>query len=95
MILNTDGSVNPMSKRVTSGGLLRDKCGHFFFVFSSNLGICSITKVELRGIATRLRLVWDAGFRLVFVQSDSMTDLALISAECQPQHQHTSEVSII
>ncbi|CAN1165453.1 Putative ribonuclease H protein At1g65750 [Linum perenne] len=48
--INTDGSVLQSSGNATAGGLIRDHLGHCFSAFSANLGRCSITRAELRGI---------------------------------------------
>ncbi|CAN1149453.1 Putative ribonuclease H protein At1g65750 [Linum perenne] len=95
MVINTDGSVNPSTRGATAEGLIRDYLGRCYLAFSSNLGSCSISRAELHGIATGLRLAWDAGFRLMDVQSDSRTALALVLAEGSPHHQHTNEVLTI
>ncbi|CAN1799730.1 Putative ribonuclease H protein At1g65750 [Linum perenne] len=88
MVINTDGSVNPSTRGATAGGLIRDYLGRCYLAFNSNLGSCSISRAELHGIATGLRLAWDAGFRSMHVQSDSRTALALVLAEGSPHHQH-------
>ncbi|CAI0421512.1 unnamed protein product [Linum tenue] len=36
-----------------------------------NLGMCSITRAELRGVMEGLQLAWDMGFRRVRVELDS------------------------
>ncbi|CAN0918917.1 hypothetical protein LINGRAHAP2_LOCUS31154, partial [Linum grandiflorum] len=47
--LNTDGSViNPGNKAAT-GGVLRNSDRNVLRAFTSNLGVCSITRAELRG----------------------------------------------
>ncbi|CAN1847757.1 Putative ribonuclease H protein At1g65750 [Linum perenne] len=81
MTINTDGSVNPLSKKATAGGLIRDYLGRCYLAFSSNLGSCTISRAELHGIAMGLHLAWNAGYRSVIVQSDSKTALALVLAE--------------
>ncbi|CAN1778948.1 hypothetical protein LINPERHAP1_LOCUS14569 [Linum perenne] len=81
MVINTDGYVNPSTMGATTGGLIRDYLGRCYLAFISNLGSCSISRAELHGITTGLRLAWDAGFRSVLVQSDSRTSLALVLAE--------------
>ncbi|CAL1403678.1 unnamed protein product [Linum trigynum] len=47
--LNTDGFVLPNSGHATAGGLIRDHLGRYFAAFAMNLGVCSITRAELRG----------------------------------------------
>ncbi|CAN1186613.1 Putative ribonuclease H protein At1g65750 [Linum perenne] len=92
MILNTDGSVNLTMGRAAAGGLIRDELGRCSCAFTINLGICSITRAELRGIAAGLQLAWDAGHHQVAVQTDSQAVIRLIWEEGVPSHQHASEV---
>ncbi|CAN1808037.1 Putative ribonuclease H protein At1g65750 [Linum perenne] len=92
VVLNTDGSVLHNSKSAAAGGLIRDDSGRFLAAFSVNLGRCSITRAELRGLITGLDLAWDRGWRKVAVQCDSWAALALIANESEPTHQHAREV---
>ncbi|CAN1135777.1 Putative ribonuclease H protein At1g65750 [Linum perenne] len=69
--LNSDGSVNSESGQAAAGGLIRDYQGHCLAAFSENLGICSITRAELRGVVSGLQLAWDRGYRKVQLQIDS------------------------
>ncbi|CAN1147549.1 Putative ribonuclease H protein At1g65750 [Linum perenne] len=48
--VNTDGSVVQPSGNTSTGGLIRDHLGHCSLAFSANLGKCSITRAEMRGI---------------------------------------------
>ncbi|CAN1154206.1 Putative ribonuclease H protein At1g65750 [Linum perenne] len=48
--VNTDGSVVQSIGNTPTGGLIRDHLGRCFSAFSANLGRCSITRAELRGI---------------------------------------------
>ncbi|CAN1121082.1 Putative ribonuclease H protein At1g65750 [Linum perenne] len=43
-----------------------------------NLGICSITRAELRGAMTGLQIAWDRGFRRIIVQLDSRVAVQLL-----------------
>ncbi|CAN1179533.1 hypothetical protein LINPERHAP1_LOCUS37949 [Linum perenne] len=54
LVLNTDGSVITSSGTAAAGGLVRDEWGRCLLAFSSKVGSCSITRAELRGIATGL-----------------------------------------
>ncbi|CAN1130920.1 Putative ribonuclease H protein At1g65750 [Linum perenne] len=63
--LNFDGSVISESGQAVAGGLIRDYQGHYLAAFSENLGICSITRAELRGAVSGLQLAWDRGYRKV------------------------------
>ncbi|CAN1274381.1 Putative ribonuclease H protein At1g65750 [Linum perenne] len=60
-----------------------------------NLGRCSITRAELRGVIGGLTMAWDMGARRVMVQVDSQVAIALISEKGAPCHQHAGEVITI
>ncbi|CAN1131925.1 hypothetical protein LINPERHAP2_LOCUS6692 [Linum perenne] len=40
--------------QVVVGGLIRDNIGHILTAYSLRMGVCSITWVELRAVATGL-----------------------------------------
>ncbi|CAN1354630.1 Putative ribonuclease H protein At1g65750, partial [Linum perenne] len=79
IVLNTDGSVLKESGSAAAGGLIRDALGRCLAAFSVNLGRCSITRAELRGLIAGLDLSWDRGWRKVAVQCDSRVAIALLS----------------
>ncbi|CAN1179527.1 Putative ribonuclease H protein At1g65750, partial [Linum perenne] len=95
LVLNTDGSVITSSGTAAAGGLVRDEWGRCLLAFSSKVGSCSITRAELRGIATGLKLAWEAGFKKIVVQADSRAAISLINAEGPPTHQHGGEIYTI
>ncbi|CAN1163406.1 Putative ribonuclease H protein At1g65750 [Linum perenne] len=66
--LNSNSSVLRETGWVASGGLFRDVDGHCLAAYSMNLGICSITRAELRGPLTRLQITWDKGFQRIQLQ---------------------------
>ncbi|CAN1799415.1 Putative ribonuclease H protein At1g65750 [Linum perenne] len=57
--------------------------------FSSNVGSCSITHAELRGVAIGLKLAWEAGARKVVVQADSRAAIALLLRNWEVVFHHT------
>ncbi|CAL1387079.1 unnamed protein product [Linum trigynum] len=69
--LNSDGSVLQESGHAAAGGLIRDHTGSCSAAFAINLGICSVTRAELRGAVEGLQLAWDMGHRRVRVELDS------------------------
>ncbi|CAN1181799.1 Putative ribonuclease H protein At1g65750 [Linum perenne] len=95
VIFNTDGSVNHSTGSATAGGLLRNHLGHCSAAFSANLGKCSITRAELRGIFHGLDIAWREGHKQVRVQPDSQTAVSLILADDAPLRHHASEVLAI
>ncbi|CAN1750362.1 Putative ribonuclease H protein At1g65750 [Linum perenne] len=93
--VNTDGSVARPSGNASAGGLIRDHLGHCSLAFSANLGRCSITRAELRGILHGLEFSWTSGHKKVRLQTDSQSAASLILADDPPLHQHASEVLAI
>ncbi|CAN1169619.1 Putative ribonuclease H protein At1g65750 [Linum perenne] len=75
--LNSDGSV--VQGRAAAGGILRDNEGRGLLAYSTNLGICSITRAELRGALEGIKQAWDAGYRRVEIQTDSMAAMAILT----------------
>ncbi|CAN1838287.1 Putative ribonuclease H protein At1g65750, partial [Linum perenne] len=75
----------------TAGGLLRNHLGHCSAAFSANLGKCSITRADLRGILHGLDIAWSEGHRKVRIQ----TAVNFILADDYPVHHHASEVLAI
>ncbi|CAN1810963.1 hypothetical protein LINPERHAP1_LOCUS26095 [Linum perenne] len=53
----------------TAGGLIRDNYGRFICDFVSNLGACSIMRVELHGIVEGKELAWSKGIQKLCVQT--------------------------
>ncbi|CAN1165454.1 Putative ribonuclease H protein At1g65750 [Linum perenne] len=70
-----------ISSNATAGGLIRDHLGHCFSAFSANLGRCSITRAELRGILHGLEFSWSYGYKKVRLHTDSQSAVLLILAE--------------
>ncbi|CAN1181677.1 Putative ribonuclease H protein At1g65750, partial [Linum perenne] len=93
--LNTDGSVLPGSGSAAAGGVVRDELGRCSSAFSVNLGRCSVTRAELRGMIVGLDVVWETGIRRVVVQTDYMVAMTLIKGTRAMCHQHAGEVSTI
>ncbi|CAN0881249.1 Putative ribonuclease H protein At1g65750 [Linum grandiflorum] len=58
-----------------------------------NLGICSITRAELRAVVTGLQIAWERGYRRVRVQLDSRAAFQLLLGDGELTHQHSSEVA--
>ncbi|CAN0913001.1 Putative ribonuclease H protein At1g65750, partial [Linum grandiflorum] len=85
--LSTDGSRRFPTKFAAVGGVIR-----FVKAFASNLGSCSITRVELRAIVDCLELVWTLGVRRIQVQYDSMAAITTLSKVSELEHQHVALV---
>ncbi|CAL8991959.1 unnamed protein product [Prunus brigantina] len=78
--VNTDGSRINSSCLIGAGGLLRDSCGNWIKGFSANLGYGSIIEAELWGIFWGLNMAWDAGFRIVEIECDATSAVALLKS---------------
>ncbi|CAN1178995.1 Putative ribonuclease H protein At1g65750 [Linum perenne] len=91
-VLNSDGSVLQPSGKAAAGGLIRDELGGCSAAYSLNLGICSITRAELRGFLFGLQLAWELGHRRVVAQIDSAVAVALLEDVGDITHQHAAEV---
>ncbi|CAN0826658.1 Putative ribonuclease H protein At1g65750 [Linum grandiflorum] len=48
--LSTDGSLWSSQRNAAAGGVIRDDRGSLVKAFTMNLGCCSITRAEMRGI---------------------------------------------
>ncbi|CAN1152639.1 Putative ribonuclease H protein At1g65750 [Linum perenne] len=92
-IINTDGYVLSSPHKAAAGGLIRNSFGHCSLAFTVNLGACSITRAEIRGVIEGLKLAWDAGHRKVIIQTDSKAALILLSAEADAAHHPSMEVN--
>ncbi|CAN1747316.1 Putative ribonuclease H protein At1g65750 [Linum perenne] len=90
--INTDGSCFPSSRKASAGGIIRRSDGRSLVAFTMNLGVCTITRAEIRGAIAGLELAWDYGFRRVELQLDSKVAISLLSSPDIPQHQQAAEV---
>ncbi|CAN1241090.1 Putative ribonuclease H protein At1g65750, partial [Linum perenne] len=90
--LNSDRSVDLTRRKAAASGLLRDEAGRCLFAFTMNLGSCSITRAESRGALEGLHRCWEAGFRNIILQLDSMAALSLLLCEAEVEHQHAMEI---
>ncbi|CAN1186113.1 Putative ribonuclease H protein At1g65750 [Linum perenne] len=91
--LNSDGSANRIRGKATAGGLIRNAEGRCFLAYTMNLGSCSITRAEMRGAIEGLHRAWEAGFRNVVLQIDSVAVLSLFLNGNEERHQHVLEVA--
>ncbi|CAI0433245.1 unnamed protein product [Linum tenue] len=58
--------------------------------FAMNLEIFSITRAELRGAVEGLPLAWDAGYRHVRLEIDSVCALQLLRSTDSNKHRHAA-----
>ncbi|CAN1827943.1 Putative ribonuclease H protein At1g65750 [Linum perenne] len=87
--LNTDGSL--LSTGLAgAGGVLRTNGGQVICAFSVNLGRCSITRAEIRGVVEGMQVAWDIGIRKLAIQSDSTTAIRILHDGSRLDHQHAN-----
>ncbi|CAN1179440.1 Putative ribonuclease H protein At1g65750 [Linum perenne] len=72
--------------------MIQDYQGHCLAVFSENLGICSITRAELRGAVSGLQLAWYRGFRKVQLQINSQCAVLLLQSDDRADHIHATTI---
>ena len=88
VILNTDGAAKGNPGRAGAGGVLRGDRGEWILGFSEFLGHCSSMKAELRAISRGLQLAAGAGFRKIWVQTDSRVVVGMLTNKMHwhPEH---------
>ncbi|CAN1762446.1 Putative ribonuclease H protein At1g65750 [Linum perenne] len=90
--INTDGSVNQNSKIATGGGLFHDSLSHCMLAFSNNFGKCSITRAEIKAALSELELAYNALYRQVCLQLDSIAACLILTKDGDLSHQFACEV---
>ncbi|CAN1744714.1 Putative ribonuclease H protein At1g65750 [Linum perenne] len=92
-LAGSDGSVQGQQGKAAAGGLLRDINSNCILAYTMSLGICSITRAEIRGALEGVRWAWEAGHRKLEVQIDSQAVVAILSdTNLQITHSHALEV---
>ncbi|CAN1860132.1 Putative ribonuclease H protein At1g65750 [Linum perenne] len=91
--LNTDGS-RSIHGMATAGGAVRNNHGDMIKAFSMNMGGCSITRAEIRGIIEGMKLAWSHGLRKIEVQTDSLCAIQILQMTANDDHQHAGLVCI-
>ncbi|CAN1743580.1 Putative ribonuclease H protein At1g65750 [Linum perenne] len=86
-------SVIQPSGKAAAGGLIRNEAGHCVAAYTMNLGICSVTRAELRGVIYGLNKAWELGYRKILVYMDSEAAINLLQGDDHPNHHHAAEVS--
>ncbi|CAN1129006.1 Putative ribonuclease H protein At1g65750 [Linum perenne] len=74
------------------GTFVRDSGGNFVSSFTMNLGSCSITRAELRGIIEGMNLAWEKGIHKLCIQTDSRAAVNILSCADVCLNRHTSLV---
>ncbi|CAN1121952.1 Putative ribonuclease H protein At1g65750 [Linum perenne] len=91
--VNSDGSVLGTRGKAAAGGILRQADGKGIYAYAINLGICSITRADIRGALEGIKRAWLEGYRRVEVQLDSQAAIAiLLDRNDTIFHQHALEV---
>ena len=92
--LNTDGA-KKSSGNAGAGGLICDYRGNWLADYSVNLGVCSVTLVELWGLFHGLSIAWQYGFRRVQVEIDSKCVMQLVSSSNTLVNEHFTLIQAI
>ncbi|CAN1256136.1 Putative ribonuclease H protein At1g65750 [Linum perenne] len=87
--LNTDGARTAQGS-AAAGGALRTANGDVVAAFTMNMGRCSITRAEIRGIVEGMRLAWNKGVRKLAIQTDSKCAVQLLQKIGNNDHQHAA-----
>ena len=76
--VNTNGACISGGNSTACRGVLRDSVGHWMQGFNCYLGKGSVLSAELNGALQGLNLVWEIGFKKVWLEMDSVEGLELI-----------------
>ena len=76
--LNTDGACKKMN-RAAAGGLIRNANGNQVAGLCANIGISSVTNVELWGLFYGIDLAWKLGVQNLLVEVDSKCTIDLLA----------------
>ncbi|KAE8680158.1 hypothetical protein F3Y22_tig00111392pilonHSYRG00374 [Hibiscus syriacus] len=83
--LNTDAAWTETDGRARCG-VAKDSSGTWLFGFSKFIGICLIIDAELWGAFVGLTFAWNAGFRQVILELDSMEALRILKSDYNGTH---------
>ncbi|KAL5738336.1 hypothetical protein ACOSP7_031097 [Xanthoceras sorbifolium] len=83
--LNVNGSRNSLGC-IAGGGVIRDSNGQWIGGFISNKGIGNVLEAELWGMAEGLFYAWQAGFKLVIIETDCKHIVELLGQEIKRCH---------
>ncbi|KAL4340121.1 hypothetical protein GQ457_08G022120 [Hibiscus cannabinus] len=86
MKINTDGAQREVDGYASCGGVARDSNEMWSFSFSKFIGVCSVLDAELCGAYLGLYFVWNAGFRQVILELDSMDALRILKVDYAGSH---------
>ncbi|KAL0455304.1 UNVERIFIED_CONTAM: putative ribonuclease H protein [Sesamum latifolium] len=81
--LNTDQASKGNPGISGTGGILRDHLGQVIFAFQEPLGVTSNTQAELRAIYRGLKLCIEKGFHNIWIETDAIAIIKLISTPRQ------------
>lgn len=76
--LNSDGASRDNSGDAGCGGLLRKDNGQWITGFTFHIGYFSAQTGELRGIYIGMLRAWQAGFKKLIVESDSLSSIQVV-----------------
>ncbi|KAL5787556.1 hypothetical protein ACOSP7_004505 [Xanthoceras sorbifolium] len=80
--VNVDGSVK--NEYIIAGGVIRKHDRSWVRSFSMNIGCGSVLTAELWGLLEGMKMAKEAGFKYVFVESDSADAVSLVNGDLNP-----------
>ncbi|CAL1357331.1 unnamed protein product [Linum trigynum] len=95
VLLNTDGASNGNPGPAGAGGIVRDSMGNWLGGVVASLGSATTVLAELWAICYGLDLVWNLGFRVVKVATDSQLAIQLIQERHDPIHPYATLLNLI
>ncbi|CAN0925053.1 Putative ribonuclease H protein At1g65750 [Linum grandiflorum] len=93
VMLECDGSVQTELGRVAAGGVIRNDQGKVLRAYSENLGHCSITMAEFRGVIYGVELAWHLGVRRLEIRVDSKCVVRMLNGGIVPCNQYVGLVA--
>ncbi|KAK2649549.1 hypothetical protein Ddye_017038 [Dipteronia dyeriana] len=84
--INVDGSCDTNSGIITACGVLKDHLKNWLRGFMLNKGVWSVLEAELWGLFKGLTIAWNAGYRKIIVEADSLAVVNLLSKDIHVNH---------
>ncbi|CAN0915453.1 hypothetical protein LINGRAHAP2_LOCUS29139, partial [Linum grandiflorum] len=86
---NSEGPIG-VDGAATAGGIIQAEHRNVKRAYSINMGRCSITLAELRGIIDGMEIAWNQGCRKLLIQTDSVWVVKLLRSRDMDDHQHAA-----
>ncbi|KAJ1442818.1 Ribonuclease H-like superfamily [Sesbania bispinosa] len=79
--LNLDGSFDPLMRVMGFGGVMRDSAGNWLWGFSDSCSSGNVLGAELLAIKFGRHHAWDRNHRKIYVETDSLEAVHLLTAD--------------